>query len=312
MTPAAVRTVVRSLLLTVAGLALVLSGAPPASAATTVDPFAQVDATTAGCDGVVVTAITPSVGVRYLLDGAPLTFPTALLPFDRSGRVELTAAALPGYVLSPNNVWQQQAPAECVTDLIPDSGPFIGNERTLSWCSSDPAPELKVYAIPATVPYTGGISWQLVNDAGAVVAAGEPGQDGDYPVVAPVPRGLPLGRYDLELRNTASDPSLFPLSIRVYQYECVTARRHRGVVVFTNPSTLDARVLIRWGTPPADGSYTDPDAMLTLPAGTSRRFRLHSRRPQQRQLRWEAYPLEPGQRMGSGTISLPRRHPWRP
>lgn len=288
----------------------VLGAAPASAATTTVDPFVAVDATTSGCDGIVVDAITPDIGVEYLRDGVPLTFPTGLLAFDRSGQVELTARALPGYVLGPNDVWLQRAPAACVTDLGPDSGPEVGNERKLSWCSSDPAPELRVYALPLVVPYTGLTRWRLVAPDGTVVASGEPGVERDYPVVAPVPTGLPLGRYDLELRNTASDQSLLPLSFPVYQYDCVTARlvRRAGpgkLVVFTNPSSLDARVLVRWAVP-ADGSYTEPDVIIALPARSSRRFRPHHRR-----IVWEAFPVEPGQQMGAGTITLPRprRHP---
>lgn len=287
-------------LLTLAWLGAGLVVADPTSgqAAAPVHSFASVDVVQAGCQSLTVASITEQAGVRHYAGGRRLRFPTGPLPYDRSGHVVLTAKPEAGRTVTTDR-YDVAAPVGCFTDLGYDSGPGgSADRRKLSWCRTEAHPVLRAYATYVTVPYTGRIRWQLVDRTGRVVASGGPGRDGDYPVVAAVPHGLPAGRYDLELVNTASDPALFPLSYPVYGYDCVTGSTERRLARFVNPSTEPARVLVWYGRPQDRGSSA-PDRTLVLPAHSVRRLAFgHSRR-----LSWEAYPTGPGQQMGAGRLT---------
>lgn len=279
--------------------AAVTGSAPAAEAARPAAPaasFVSVDATTVGCRGARIHAIGGDAGVRYLHRGERLRFPTRVLPFDRYGVVELTARARGGRAVT-QATGRVVAPASCSTAITPGDEPRLG--PVLSWCAGSAAPSLgQVFSSDS--PETQTATWRLVRRTNhRVVARGTFALDLGVAFQAfPLPAGLPLGRYVLEVRNAASSPELFPYALRVEQYRCLpTPAVRTGAVVFRVPAGgPDARIEVFDRVPQV------PTAVLTVRAGGRATYRTTAS-----SLSYVAHPLgDHVGTLGSGSLEVPQ------
>jgi hypothetical protein len=279
------------------GLSLAAALAPAASAGTTLDAFASVESTPAGCRSTVITEITGSPGVRYYQDGHRLHLPTRPLRFDDAGVVELTAKAKDGATLDQYR-YRLLAPAECfdadpvVDDSVPRYSPKV------SWCTTDRHPYVaQAFVSDEQVPLVYVLRHRAdgrLADYGSTTLP-----EGSSETRFSLDRGLKAGRYVLEAQEPISTPGSYPWSMPVEELRCLKAPKVKaGKVTFSVPKDSPT-ALLSISVP----SEVDPVKVARVKAGHSYTFRTS-----EPEVSWVATPVgDHVGELGHGSVEVPHR-----